>query len=56
MENQPDPADAPSGLPDEAPQEPPPLGTPDPDRDEQEDTGDQAMPGIVSDGEPPAAS
>ena len=55
MENNPDPTDVPSGLPDEGDLEPPPLGTPDPD-DEGQDVGEDAMPGIASDGEPPASS
>lgn len=54
METNPDPKNAPTGLPDEAESEPPPLGTPDPDEDGP-DTGEDAMPGIASDGEPPTS-
>jgi hypothetical protein len=44
---------APSGLPDDA-DEPDPLGAPDPDADAP-DTGEEAMPGIPTQGEPPDA-
>lgn len=54
METNPDPTDAPSGLPEEGDLEPPPLGTPDPEEDAS-DTGEDAMPGIASDGEPPSS-
>jgi hypothetical protein len=43
----------PSGLPDDA-DEPAPLGAPDPDPDAP-DTGEEAMPGIPTEGEPPDA-
>ncbi len=46
-----DPEDAPTGLPEEAESEPPPLGT---DGDPAE-PGEDAMPGIASDGDPPSA-
>lgn len=54
METDPNPADAVTGLPDADEPEPPPLGTPDPD--DAPETGEEAMPGIVTDDEPPAAS
>ena len=43
------------GEPDEQP-EPPPLGAPDPDPEHAPDKGPDAMPGIPTEGEPPAAS
>ncbi len=55
METDPNPADAPTGLPSADEPEPAPLGTPDPD--DAPETGEDAMPGIVGDDdEPPAAS
>lgn len=48
-----DPSDAPTGLPSEEEPEPTPLGTPDPE--DTPDTGEEAMPGIVTDGDPPDA-
>jgi hypothetical protein len=54
MGTNPEEPEAPSGLPDEGDLEPPPLGTPDPD-DEAADTGEEAMPGIASVGEPPTS-
>ncbi len=54
METTPDPEDAPTGLPSEDEPEAPPLGTPEPD-DDASDTGADAMPGIVTDGDPPSA-
>ena len=53
MENQPDPTDVPTGLPDEAALEPPPLGAP--ERDDAPESGPDAMPGIITDREPPAS-
>ena len=50
----PDPTETPSGMPEEAVSEPAPLGTPDPDEDAPA-TGEDAMPGIASDGDPPDA-
>jgi hypothetical protein len=49
-------ADAPSGLPDDAP-ESMPLGTQveSPDGEGEPARGDEAMPGIPTDGEPPSA-
>jgi hypothetical protein len=48
----------PSGLPDESAPEPPPLGPPDGDPEGEGETprGPDAMPGIPTEGEPPAAS
>jgi hypothetical protein len=43
-----------TGMPDGSP-EPPPLGAPDPDAEDAPDTGEDAMPGIPSEGEPPDA-
>jgi hypothetical protein len=43
-----------TGMPDES-SEPPPLGTPDPDAEDAPDAGEDAMPGIPSEGEPPDA-
>jgi hypothetical protein len=50
-------AEAPSGLPDDA-DEATPLGTPDeaPEGDAEVRRGEEHMPGIPTDGEPPAAS
>jgi len=53
MDDNPKPTDAPTGLPSEDEPEPRPLGAPDPD--DAVDTGEEAMPGIVTDGEPPDA-
>lgn len=51
METPPDPNEAPTGLPEEGDLEPPPLG---PDREPAE-PGEDAMPGIATDGEPPTS-
>lgn len=48
--------DAPSGLPPEEPEEAAPLGVPADEQGEPEPPGPGAMPGIPTDGEPPAAS
>lgn len=53
METDQNPADEPSGLPSADEPEPPPLGAPDPD--DAPKTGEDAMPGIVTDDEPPSA-
>lgn len=53
MEIDPNPADAPTGLPSEDEPEPPPLGAP--DSDDVPATGEDAMPGIVTGDEPPDA-
>jgi len=53
METDPHPADAPTGLPSEDEPEPQPLGAPDPES--APDSGEDAMPGIVTEGEPPDA-
>jgi len=53
METTPNPEDAPTGLPSEDEPEAPPLGTP--EDDEAPTTGPDAMPGIVTDGDPPSA-
>lgn len=53
MDDNPKPTDTPTGLPSEDEPEPRPLGAPDPD--DAVDTGEEAMPGIVTDGEPPDA-
>ena len=45
----------PTGMPDEDAPEPPPLGGPDPDTEEAPDAGPEAMPGIPTEGEPPAS-
>jgi hypothetical protein len=45
----------PTGMPDDDAPEPEPLGNPDPDADDAPDTGEGAMPGIPSEGEPPDA-
>jgi hypothetical protein len=49
--------EAPSGLPPDQPEEEP-LGVPDaqPEGDDEPRRGDEAMPGIPTEGEPPAAS
>jgi hypothetical protein len=48
--------DAPSGLPPDQPEEEP-LGVPEaPEGDEEPQRGEDAMPGIPNEGEPPAAS
>jgi hypothetical protein len=51
------PDDAPSGLPPDEPEEAP-LGVPEarPDGEDEPDRGPGAMPGIPTEGEPPAAS
>jgi hypothetical protein len=50
------PQDVPTGLPEDEPEEQP-LGVPEADPDgERTPPGADAMPGIPSDGEPPAAS
>ena len=51
------PDDAPSGLPPGEPEEAP-LGVPEarPDGEDETDRGPDAMPGIPTEGEPPAAS
>jgi len=54
MDDDPKPTDVPTGMPSEEAPESPPLGTPEPDDAPQ--TGEEAMPGIVGDEEPPAAS
>ena len=48
--------EAPSGLPPDQPEEEP-LGVPDasPEGEDEPDRGEDAMPGIPSEGEPPAA-
>ena len=48
--------EAPSGLPPDQPEEEP-LGVPDaaPEGDEEPQRGEDAMPGIPTEGEPPAA-
>ena len=50
-------AEAPSGLPPDQPEEEP-LGVPDasPEGEDEPDRGEDAMPGIPSEGEPPAAA
>jgi hypothetical protein len=50
-------AEAPSGLPPDQPEEEP-LGVPDasPEGEDERDRGADAMPGIPTEGEPPAAS
>ena len=53
MDDDPKPDDAPTGLPDEAEPEPAPLGAPAPD--EEPEPGEDAMPGIVTDADPPDA-
>jgi len=53
MDDDPKPADAPTGLPSEDEPEPTPLGAP--DAEDAPETGEEAMPGIVTDGEPPDA-
>ena len=53
MEHTPNADDAPSGLPSEDELEAPPLGAP--DLDEAPATGEDAMPGIVTEGDPPDA-
>ncbi len=53
MPDDPKPEDAPTGLPDEAEPELSPLGTPAPDS--QPEPGEEAMPGIATDGDPPDA-
>ena len=58
MSDQPSTPDAaPSGLPPEEPEEAP-LGVPEarPEGEDEPDRGADAMPGIPSEGEPPAAS
>ena len=54
MEHGEDPEDVPSGLPEDAP-EGQPLGPAEtePDGDGEPQRGEQAMPGIPTDGEPP---
>jgi hypothetical protein len=49
-------AEAPSGLPPDQPEEEP-LGVPDaaPEGEDEPERGDDAMPGIPTEGEPPAA-
>ena len=47
------PRDAPTGLPSEEEPEPSPLGAPDPEA--APDSGEDAMPGIVKDGDQPDA-
>lgn len=54
MDDDPKPDEVPTGLPSEDELEPPPLGAPDPDHDAPE-TGAEAMPGIVTEGDPPDA-
>lgn len=53
MDDDPKPPGAPTGLPSEDEPEPTPLGPPDPDDAPQ--SGPEAMPGIVIDGDPPDA-
>lgn len=53
MDDDPKDPDALTGLPDEGDLEPPPLGTPDPE--DAPEPGPDAMPGIVSDCEPPSS-
>ena len=52
-----DPDDAPSGLPPDEPEEEP-LGVPEarPEGEDEPERGADAMPGIPTEGEPPAAS
>jgi len=52
------PDDVPTGLPDDAAPEEEPLGPPDaaPEGEGDAPRGEDAMPGIPSEGEPPAAS
>jgi hypothetical protein len=56
-DQRPDPGDAPSGLPPDEPEEEP-MGVPEarPDGEDEHDRGPGAMPGIPTEGEPPAAS
>jgi hypothetical protein len=53
MDDDAKPTDAPTGLPSEEEPEVQPLGAP--DADDAAETGEEAMPGIVTDGEPPDA-
>lgn len=53
METHPSPDDAPTGLPSQAEPEPTPLGPA--EDDDAPQTGEEAMPGIVTEGEPPDA-
>jgi hypothetical protein len=50
--------EAPSGLPPDQKEEEEPLGVPDaaPEGDDEPQRGEDAMPGIPTEGEPPAAS
>jgi hypothetical protein len=56
-DQRPDPGDAPSGLPPDEPEEEP-MGVPEARRDgeDERDRGPGTMPGIPTEGEPPAAS
>jgi hypothetical protein len=56
-DQRPDPDDAPSGLPPDEPEEEP-LGVPEalPEGEDEPGRGAEAMPGIPTEGEPPAAS
>lgn len=53
MVSDPERPDPPTGLPSEDEPEPAPLGTPDPE--EVPEPGPGAMPGIVTEGDPPDA-
>ncbi len=53
MHDEPKPDDAPSGLPDKAEPEASPLGNPAPES--QPEPGEEAMPGIPTEGSPPDA-
>jgi hypothetical protein len=56
-DQRPDPDDAPTGLPPDEPEEAP-MGVPEahPDGEDETERGPGAMPGIPTEGEPPAAS
>lgn len=56
MQSDQSPQDVPTGMPDDEP-EAQPLGVPEADPDgDQADPGAESMPGIPTEGEPPAAS
>lgn len=50
-----DDPEVPSGLPDPDAPEPPPLGPTEDDLDHEPDEGEDAMPGIPTEGEPPTS-
>ena len=56
-DQRPDPGEVPSGLPPDEPEEEP-MGVPDarPEGEDGRERGADAMPGIPTEGEPPAAS